>query len=304
MSNIKLIEVQDSGISENSPFFLNEQTSAKAKIFRLMAGGCSLKSQWNDEDYELNRNYFLSSDENLGISFLDYYENDLNLEDYSSYLNQTKFFNKKFYTRLFDELANAVYAEKKEQHSKAFIFIYRAYECLSYAFPMIYAARTEDFIGTYSDLQSWLTPEGKEKNVGELRFHRKFLEKIYKDQAEVSLFLDINITGEDYEKEKIFDVLTKKVMGWKNEDQYSQGTVKFNKVSIGFLEFHTFIVHLRNRFFHYSNGNQSNITAADILDSDYFFSLVNERCLHYISKIFHTVVVLTMPVRESAEMDG
>jgi len=65
----------------------------------------------------------------------------------------------------------------------------------------------------------------------------------------------------------------------------------FMLLAMGFTE-------LRNRFFHYSNGNQANITAAEIVDSDYFFSLINERCLHYISKIFHSVVVLTMPVHD------
>ena len=284
-------EKSDSSFSNQSPFYINTQCSELAILFRIISGCCIITNKNSDESIELKFNHFLSGQENNSsdLTFLDNFEENLNLEDYENHITNNRFKNSKFYKAFLNEISAAIYNEEKERHTAAFVHLYRSYEHLSYAFPMIYAAKTDDYIGTFEDLRKWMT-NSSDGNVGELKFHKKFVNTLFKGMPEISNTVDIHITAREEFKEQIFDGLAKKVLGWNTSDKYTPATVRPDKLSIQFIYFHSFLVTLRNRFFHYSNARYDNIALDDIIESDLLFSFVNKPTLNYIATIFHGVI--------------
>ena len=63
-----------------------------------------------------------------------------------------------------------------------------------------------------------------------------------------------------------------------------------SRISIKFSEFSSFIITIRNRFFHLKNSQDNNIQSVDIVDSDHFFSLINRKCAYFLSLV--TLVVI------------
>lgn len=289
--------------SEQSAFFINANTTELVSLFRVLGGSCVLTNLSNDDSIALTKNYYFSDfRENFAqnLSFLNDFEEGLNLRDYEQHVLLKKFVNRQFYKNLLAEICAALFNEEKEKHTAAFLHLYRAYEHLSYAFPMIYAAKTDNYIATFEKLRKWMVNADKQGNVGELGFHKIFVSTLFKDRPEISTTLDIHLRCKDEYKEKLFDGLARKVLGWKSDRQHTSATVRPDKLSIGFVDFHSFIVNLRNRYFHYSSARSDNLALEEIADSDLLFSFVNKAGLYYVATIFNRVVSHQMEVRPSA----
>lgn len=48
----------------------------------------------------------------------------------------------------------------------------------------------------------------------------------------------------------------------------------------------SFIINVRNRFFHNLNSSANNIESNRIVDSDEFFSFINPMAMHWVSMVF------------------
>ncbi|MDD2271118.1 MAG: hypothetical protein PHP95_04195 [Desulfuromonadaceae bacterium] len=276
-----------------SAFHINDSSSELSLLFRLISGTCLISNRNLELAVELNKNYFYSdfrNNDDNDLSFLDNFDESLKLDDYEQFINKNRHKNRKFYKPLLNEIAGCIYYEELERHTSAFVHLYRAYEHMSYAFPMIYASKTDDYIGTFENLRKWLTNSESDGNVGELRFHKSFITTLFKGSPELSSTIDIHITAKDEFKENIFNGLTQKVLCWNNSTQFTTSTVSPDKISVSFVEFHSFIVNLRNRYFHYSNARRDNIGLDDIIESDLLFSMVNKASINFIATIFHGVI--------------
>lgn len=288
-------EKENAILSPESSLYIKESASELAVLFRVLSGTCIIINKNSDEPVELSRNYFylnnIGGDEDNAndIHFLDNFEEGLSLSDYESFVFRDRNVNRNYYKSFLNEISGAVYNEHRGRHTAAFVHLYRAYENLSYAFPMIYASKTDNYLGTFQNLKKWMTGSS-DGNVGELKFHKSFVGTLFENMPELSTTIDVHIQAKDIFKEAIFDGLVKKVLGWNDESKFTSLTVRPDKISINFLDFHSFIVTLRNRFFHYSHSNKDNIALDDIIESDLLFSLVNQPSLNYISTIFHGVV--------------
>jgi len=293
IASFSLSEPLSFPFAERSPFFINPDTNELASLFRVLAGSCVLTNLSNDVSIALARNYFTGDyEENSAqdLSFLETFEEGLRLADYEQHVESKKFVNRQFYKNLLAEICAALFNEGKEKHTAAFLHLYRAYEHLSYAFPMIYAAKTDNYVATFENLRKWMVDADKQGNVGELGFHKAFVSTLFKGLPEISTTIDINLNCKDEYKEKLFDGLARKVLGWKSEAEYTSATVRPDKLSIRFVDFHSFIVNLRNRYFHYSNARSDNLALEEIADSDMLFSFVNKAGLYYVATIFNRVV--------------
>lgn len=286
-------ENPNSPMSDQSPFYIGGKTTELAMIFRVIAGSCQVTNLSTDDTEQLGINYFFS-DLRLNLegdlSFLDFFEEGLKLSDYETQVKKTAFNNRKFYKSFLTELASCIYHENTKKHTAAFVHLYRAYEHLSYAFPMIYAARTEDYVGTFEHLRRWMNKSNSDENVGELKFHKNFIATLFKDTPELQTTIDIDINTKQEFRTAIFKALTEKIAGWNTPEKYSSGTVPPDKIAIPFIDHHSFLVNLRNRFFHYSNSRSDNIGLDDIVEADLLFSFVNKSTLNYIATIFHALV--------------
>lgn len=286
-------ENSNSILSEESPFHINTRSSEISLLFRVIGGSCVVTSKNNEISINVKSNYFYSDlreNQNSDIDFLNNLEEGIELSDYENLIRKIGFKNRKFYQSFLNEIVGAIYNEELEKHTAAYVHLYRAYEYLSYAFPMIYSSKTENFIGTFENLRKWMTNSESDGNIGELRFHKSFITSLFKGLPELSSTIDIDIRAKDEFKEAIFLSLTTKVLGWSSEEKYTPSTIKPEKISIKFPEFHSFLVNLRNRFFHYSNSRNDNLSVDDIIDSDLLFSLINKPGINYISRIFHEII--------------
>jgi hypothetical protein len=280
-------------VTAASPLSINSESPALAVIIRILSGTANITNRHSDETIDADINYFLDEtgvQTNRDLQFLDDYQEGLSLADYEDFLKKNMFKNRKFYQNLLNELSGAIYNSKQNSHTAAFVHIYRAYEYLAYSFPMVYAAKTGDFIGSFSKLSAWINQNAKDKELSELAFHKQFISTLFKDTSEISMSIDVHIRTKEEFKPNIFNGLATKVLGWKNSTSYTPNTVYPEKLSIPFTSFHSFIVTLRNRFFHYSNGRSDNIGHDDIIDSNSLFELVNGAALRFIAIIFHGVV--------------
>ncbi len=245
-----------------------------------------------DESAVLTKNYFYSdirNNESSSLSFFDEFDEGLALSDYERAVKKTGWNNRKFYGPFLSELASCVYHEEGGRHTSAFVHLYRSYEHLSYAFPMIYASRTNDYVGTFDNLRKWMNNDS-DGNVGELKFHKTFVVSLFKDMPELARTIDVEINTKQEFREPIFKALAEKIAGWKSPDSYTSATVRPDRLAIPFSEYHSFFVTLRHRFFHYSNARRDNIGLDDIVEADLLFSFINKITLNYIATIFHGVV--------------
>lgn len=286
-------EGAESFFSSPSSFFICESSSAVAVLFRVLSGCCLVENKNSESSVLLKINYFFSDfRENISsdLIFLDSFEEGLSLSDYEGFVRDSSYKNRNFYHCFLNEIVGAIYNEELEKHTAAYVHLYRAYEYLSYAFPMIYAAKSENFIGTFENLRKWMTNSSSDGNIGELRFHKSFVASLFSGAPEISSTVDININVKEEFKDVLFNSLTTKVLNWSTATSYTASTNRPDKIAVDFLEFHSFFVNLRNRFFHYSNARNDNIALDDIIDADLLFSLVNKPAINYIATIFHAII--------------
>ncbi|WP_134701550.1 hypothetical protein [Pseudomonas viridiflava] len=293
-------ENNNSTTSNESPFFIKDETSELAMIFRVIAGSCQITNLNTETTEPLSINYFFSDlrlNPEGNLTFLNLFEEGLKLTDYEDQIKKTAYKNRKFYKNFLTELASCIYHENTNRHTAAFVHLYRAYEHLSYAFPMIYAARTEDYVGTFENLRKWMNKANSDENVGELKFHKNFIATLFKDTPEIQTTIEIEINTKQEFRPAIFKALTEKIAGWDTPEKYSPGTVSPDKIAIPFIDHHSFLVNLRNRFFHYSNARSDNIGLDDIIEADLLFSFINKTTLNYIATVFHGLVKHQMQFR-------
>lgn len=285
-------ELNGSPLTAQSPFFIDDRVAEFSLIFRVLSGSCQITNLNTDESAVLSKNYFYSDirgNENRDLSFFDDFDEDLKLLDYERLVERTAWNNRKFYKPFLGELASCIYHEEGSRHTAAFVHLYRAYEHLSYAFPMIYASRTQDYVGTFENLRKWMSHDS-DGNVGELKFHKTFVLSLFNGLPELQRTIDVEINTKQEYREPIFKALAEKVAGWKNAERYTSATVRPDRLAIPFAEYHSFFVTLHNRFFHYSNARNDNIGLDDIIEADLLFSFINKITLNYIATIFHGVV--------------
>lgn len=285
-------ECNGSPLTAESAFYIHDQVTEFALIFRVLSGSCQMTSLNTDESAVLTKNYFYSdirNNESSSLSFFDEFDEGLALSDYERAVKKTGWNNRKFYGPFLSELASCVYHEEGGRHTSAFVHLYRSYEHLSYAFPMIYASRTNDYVGTFDNLRKWMNNDS-DGNVGELKFHKTFVVSLFKDMPELARTIDVEINTKQEFREPIFKALAEKIAGWKSPDSYTSATVRPDRLAIPFSEYHSFFVTLRHRFFHYSNARRDNIGLDDIVEADLLFSFINKITLNYIATIFHGVV--------------
>ncbi|TPW24231.1 hypothetical protein FH712_09955 [Marinobacter nauticus] len=213
--------------------------------------------------------------------------------DIASYVENNKRLNRRFYKNVLLEISNFILQTEKGSHTSAFIYIYRLLENIAYAFPLIYVSKTNDFSKSYDYLKNLMD---ENRTGGEKDFLKKFIEVLYKDdpQSEATFDFDIKARSESDQK-KIFEMLYQLC----KKDMLGDATLSPRTLSIRFTEVGSFLINIRNRFFHFSNNGQKNIDSETLYDSDYVFSLINCQFMQWISNIFMGIFIHNFEQYES-----
>ena len=223
----------------------------------------------------------------------DYISEEITLADLDGIFGDRVFLlqNQKFFERLTQEFNNYYFYQNRRSFTTAFAFIYRILETISYAFPLIYATKTNDFRGTYTLLKDYMSGN---KDKGELGFFKSFIKVLFGADPALTSSITINIYGDTDEiQQKFFSSITK---ACPDPDIYDPAdTDEPRKLSVKFTEYSSFIINLRNRFFHLFNSGQPNLQSDDILDADAFFYQVNEKSIYWISLVLLEIIKNNLP---------
>ncbi|MCX5590897.1 hypothetical protein [Alcaligenes endophyticus] len=266
---------------------VNERSPEILIIIRMLSGSIKIEHKKSSKKINQEENYFSANFRNYGQTwdkkFPPLVGEDFTLGDLAKYIEENKLKNRKFYSNILSELSYYFYYQSKKIHSSAFIFLYRTLEHISYAFPLIYASKTDNFEKTFNSLKNLMN---NDKNIGELGFLKNFVKTVYLEDPIYSSSLDFIIDHEtDEEKSKTFNILKSLC----TDAMIASSTSEPRSLSINYPEVGSFIITIRNRFFHYMNGGAKNIETTDIRDIDELFSIINKKSLYWISTIFLTV---------------
>ncbi|HAV2137867.1 hypothetical protein I5L38_22745 [Serratia marcescens] len=257
-------------------------------IIRLLSGAIKVEHISSSKSFYQNENYFSADFKGFGQQWgkrlplliaENYTANNL-----ADFIDANKIINKSFYKNILSELSYYFYYQKKGVHSSAFVYLYRALEHVSYAFPMIYASKTDDFRKTFGFLKELMSGD---KKSGELGFFKSFIKAVYEDDPiyESSVDFPMALTTES-EQRLVFNTLNELCGG----DMLAEATESPRLLSIKYVEVGSFIITIRNRFFHYMNGGAKNIETSRINDIDVLFSIVNKRCLYWLATVFLAII--------------
>lgn len=217
-----------------------------------------------------------------------YFDDEYKLGDLSQVLNDRKITNrnKEFYDNLLNEYLNFYYYTHTRNHTIAFLHLYRILEYTSYTFPLLYAISTKDFSGSYDSLRTLFSGN---KDKGELKVFKDFIGEIYSgDRYYNSMTIDIDILSDlpEYNK-RIYETILAIC-----EPSFFEGgrNSENRKLAVKFTQFSSFIITIRNRFFHLKNSQSKNIYSIDIVDANHFFSLINKKCAYFIGLLTFEVI--------------
>ena len=105
------------------------------------------------------------------------FDNDLSVQDVEDVLKKIRHNNKNFWTNLRDQLCLLLLAFKQKKHVECFLIIYRIFEKISIAVPLIYASIQSE----YSKAHKFLKSLNSGSNDGELAAFRELLPVLCKD---------------------------------------------------------------------------------------------------------------------------
>ncbi|MEI8625984.1 hypothetical protein P4S67_18785 [Pseudoalteromonas sp. B137] len=215
-------------------------------ILRLLSGNVELTHNYSSEQVKSRVNYFssdFSAFSNWKREFPILLSEDVTAQDLSVFIDNTKYSNKAFYSGILSEISHFLLHNKKGSHTSAFIYIYRILEKISYAFPLIYASKSQDFLKSFNQLKDLMIGDKDKKELG---FFKVFVKKLYEEDSIVDTSVDVFLnTSNSQVKEQMYKTL-KEVSG--NSILHEDST-EFDKLSIKYCEMGSFIINVRNRFF-------------------------------------------------------
>lgn len=257
-------------------------------IMRLLSGSLKLEHA-NTSNLIIQKENYFSADlkgyqKSWDKKFPKLIGEDYTSEKFSEFIDKTKGQNKVFYKNILSELAYYFYYQSKGIHSSAFVYLYRALEHLSYALPLIYVSKSDDFSKTFKFLKELMSGD---KNIGELGFFKHFIKTIYLDDPIYESSIDFPMLLQtEAEQQQIFTLLKSLCTG----EMIADSTESPRVLSIKYTEVGSFIITIRNRFFHFLNGGFKNIETHSITNIDTFFSLFNKQGLYWLSTILLAVI--------------
>lgn len=287
---------------DNLPIRISRQLPDKLKILddrdpeillvlRLLSGNVELTHNYTNKKIKSRKNYF-SSDlapfANWNTEFPAYFSDSTSSEDLALFIDNTKYVNRKFYSVILSEVSQFIFHTNRKSHTSAFIYIYRILEKISYAFPLIYTSKTQDFQQSFNKLKELMKGDGEKKELG---FFKTFIDMLYSDDSISDTSVDIRFSVSD---SNVKNQMFQEVKRVTSNDAIHGDTDEPDMLSIKYCEMGSFIISVRNKFFHNLNGGAKNIESNKIVDSDKLFSFINPMAMYWIAMVLLEVVSFSL----------
>jgi hypothetical protein len=251
-------------------------------ILRLLSGNVKLVHNYSGSVIKSRVNYFsgdLVQVDNWKREFPVLFSEDTTAEDLSLFIQNTKYVNHSFYSAILAEISQFILHASRGSHTSAFIYVYRILEKVSYAFPLIYASKTQDFLKSFGLLKNLMVGDAEKKELG---FFKSFINMLYKDDSISDTSIDIKINShEPLVREQMYKSLKEVI----DNSIIHEDSIEYDMLAIKYTDMGSFIINVRNRFFHNLNGGAKNIESEKIVDSDELFGFINPMAMHWIAMV-------------------
>lgn len=266
-------------------------TNPKLKIFRILSGSCNCQDDLHSQVFNLRNNYFqlpsIPNESPIVCDTLLMNFEDLSLSDMNQYFSNSH--NHNFFTKLHGECLKCLISHHLNKEIEAFVHLYRILECISYSFPLIYAAKAKEFLSTYELLQKIMA-----ESNSELKFFKRFINEIYKEEDFFSTTFDLKFDciKQDEERVKLYKLL---------EDIARRGKIDIyestenEELKFYFLQFYSLLITIRNRYFHLSQGGWAdNISCKDTEYPELLFELIVDKGINWVAIIIFEILKFDM----------
>ncbi|TSD67623.1 hypothetical protein FFF34_009620 [Inquilinus sp. KBS0705] len=267
---------------------LDKTIKEEGKLYRLLIGSLDIKNNITGEIIKQKTNYSV-----LGKRDRKRFSNNLFTEPLSStttlgildkYLTASNPSNIPLFKDLINEYCFYHYYKLNGVHTLAFLHIYRILERMSYTFPMLYASKATDYVGTFNKLQNFFKGSNSE-----LKFFNLFINDFFEDEfLEYKVKINITAHNEDI-RESYYKILN---MLCKSNDPAINivGFNEFSDITMENRDTINLLIHLRNRYFHFASGGQRNITSSEMIEPNDFYKLLNEHFINWLAVVYFTIV--------------
>jgi hypothetical protein len=288
----RLFDITENTLEGQPPvsesFKLSETTPPNYNILRIIMGNVSVTNNDTAETSDFSTNYLslyysYNDTKSAEVNLSEILNDSIEVDDLKTFFFDRRYSlkNKEFFNRLENEFCNFLTYQSKGSYTTAFIFLYRILEVISYSFPLIYASKTYDFKHTYGKLKE-IFSNNSGNSKGELGFLKSAIKVMFEDSELLDTSIDIELNDEYEKNEKLFKAIKSVI----DDKLLHTDTVENSQISICFGEVSSFIITLRNRFFHLFNRGDKNLESIEIIDPDYLFSKINEPIFTWICVVY------------------
>ncbi|TAU90976.1 hypothetical protein [Rhizobium leguminosarum] len=243
------------------PFGVNDDGVHAFECLRLLCGTVNLENKANGSVIKLRNCFLTQTVRKLKLNSLKQvvssaFDGEISIDDAEKYLNKTSGINRDFWMKVKGELCLALACWSEDQHTRAFLHIYRLIEMPSVALPLFYASVEHDY---YKSLD-FLKGLPQNPRDGDLAIFRKFIAVLAKEGGYQNLRMEVfyskgNLAWDARYTRQIQDYVISA------ERLNSSIDTATSKIDVPYNEFPSFFVTFRNRLFH-------NMLSAENFDLD------------------------------------
>lgn len=261
------------------------RSSNEAKFIRLLAGTLTISDRGGSQVCNQKRNFLvlgapqrtIRSTAGLRLMLkalgLDWRQVDRHLARSLSHQD--------FFKHALAELTEFFVRSEVGSHTLAFLHAYRLMERIAFVFPFLYASRSGNYVSVFSTLRDYFKGD-KESEIGFF----KTMQSRAIDQASREAPVKFDFSSLGLLGGKCCAVIVRSI----DPAAISSGGTGLNHVEFKAEQLMPMLINLRNRYFHYSVSNPSNIAVEEIGDSDQFFGVVNSSIMNWIGVVFLAVL--------------
>lgn len=271
---------------------LDKNIKDEGKLYRLLIGSLEIKNNVTGDVIRQKNNYSILGTETVRRFSLGLFTSPLSstatLDDLHNHLTRSNPANIQLFKDLTNEYCYYFYYKQKSIHTLAFLHAYRILERISYTFPMLYASKATDYVGTFNKLQNYFKGSNSE-----LKFLNLFVEDFFEEEF-LNYKVKFNITAYNEDiRESYYKILNKLCKS--NDPQIVvQAFSEFSDLTIDNKDSINLMIHLRNRYFHFASGAQRNINSSEMIEANDFYEIVNEHFINWLSVVYFRIIKSTI----------
>ncbi|MCC0233677.1 hypothetical protein LJG11_26680 [Pseudomonas aeruginosa] len=279
---------------KTSPLYISQEDSHAKALTRLLIGGCAIDGK-HGKTIQPNNYLAIGSPKSsifpsreLAKAFSDLGTEKAGkkynvgvIKSVCEHLNSQRNNHSLFYPVL-NEISKSFYNHNIGRHMSGFVHAYRAFESMSYSFPLFYCRYNNSYTKVYSSLRDFF-------KGGELDFCSNFYKSLIKDDSLDFLKYKINFRG--LYAEELANYLERK-LNWPVKGQSEPVLIRTSpsEIETSYIYLFDLIINSRNAYFHHLSGSSSSASSTDIKDHEDYFAELNEVAYQVIGYLLSRLI--------------